>query len=323
MAWTSGTVTGHLNLLAALKTFLTTDASLVALSQQWAVEKDETIPSYTLTSPTVTTPTGGYGTTFRDLYLRGPGLAGTDAIHVNIRTYEAPTQGLLSWMIQGATDYDGGLPWERQPGNSWLTNNFRYLTLSNSTIDYWFIANGRRFIVIYKISGDFYASYCGFILPYALPSEFPYPMAVSGVTNNINSLPTDTGMSNFWVSDNDNPMMFRHRDGLWIQSVDASGLVVQASLYIWPWYPVKDQATSLQMMGHPDGSFVLLPAIAFSGHDNGNIYGEFDGVYYVPGLSPVVNPLSEDTITIEGVAHLVVQNIDKTNRHAYAAIKLA
>jgi hypothetical protein len=318
----TGTVTGHLDLLTALKTFLTTNADLVSAGEEWTVEKDETISSYTMTSPNVGSPTGGWGSTWRDLYLTGPGLAGSDAIHVNIRTYEAPTQGIYNWMIQGATDYDGGVPWHRQPNNSWYSNNFRYLPLSNSTIDYWFVANGRRFIVVAKISGDFYASYCGFILPYALPSEYPYPLMVSAVTNNINSLPSDTGMSNFWVSDYDNPAMFRHRDGLWLYSMLLTSIGATASFGFWPWYPMRSMSTYYQHIGHVDGSFPLLPCTLISGYDGGNAFGEAEGVFFLPGLSPVVSPLSEDTIQIGGVDYLVAQNVDKTGAYDYAAIRL-
>lgn len=319
----TGSVTGHLNLLSALKTFLTTNADLVSAGEDWTVEKDETISSYAMYSPNVTSPSGGFGSTFRDLYLTGPGLAGADAIHVNIRTYEAPTQGIYNWMIQGATDYEGGLPWHQQPGNSWDSNNFIYLTLTNSTIDYWFVANGRRFIVICKISGDFYVSHCGFILPYALPSEFPYPMFISAVTNSINALPTSTTyLSNFWYPGNYKPGFFRHRDGKWLYASYGGSIGTSAIVQFWPWYPIASASLSYLHCGHPDGSFALLPCTLYCGYDGGNIYGEADGVFYIPGVSPVVSPLSEDTISISGIDYLVVQNVDKTDRHAYAAIRL-
>jgi hypothetical protein len=322
-AWATGTVTGHLNLLDALKTFLTTDADLVAASEEWTALKDETIASYTMTTPTVNTPSGGFGATFRDLYLQGPGLAGTDEVHVNIRTYEAPTQGISNWMVQGATGYDGGVPWHRQPNNSWYSNNFLYLTLTNSTIEYWIVANGRRFILICKISGDFYLMHGGLILPYALPSEYPYPLLVSAVTNNINALPTSSVyISNFWSPTNYSPAMFRHRDGQWLYCQAYSSLSTAAYFVTWPWGPIVQHNAAYQHIGHPDGTFALLPATLFSGFDGGNVYGEVDGVFYVPGLSPVVNPLSEDTVQIAAVDYLVVQNVDKTARHDYAAIRL-
>ena len=39
---------------------------------------------------------------------------------------------------------------------------------------YWFIANGRRFIVIVRVSSVYQSAYAGFILPYHLPNTF-YP----------------------------------------------------------------------------------------------------------------------------------------------------
>ena len=40
MAWVSGTCTGHLDLLDALKTFLTSNAGLVAAGQAWVLMRD-------------------------------------------------------------------------------------------------------------------------------------------------------------------------------------------------------------------------------------------------------------------------------------------
>lgn len=322
MAWTSGTVTGHLNLLSALKTFLTTDATLVAASQNWAVEKDETIASYAMTSPTVNSPTGGFGATWRDIYFTGPGLASADAIHVNIRAYTAPSIGLYNWMIQGATAYESAAAWHQQPNNSWDSNEFKYLTLTNSTIDYWFVATGRWFIVICKISGDFYASINGFLLPYALPSEYPYPLFVSGVSDSISDLPTSTSLTNPWVTQGQTSGRLRHRDGAWLNT-NYTTSISTSTVGVWPWYPVKAATSSYQLIGSLDGSFPILPMTLFSGYDGGNVYGEIEYVYYVPGLSPVANPLSEDTLTIGSDTYLIVQNVDKTDRHAYAAIKLA
>jgi len=318
----TGSVTGHLALLTALKTFLTTDTDLVTAGEEWAVEKDETIASYSMSNPTVSIPSGGWGTQFRDVYFTGPGLAGTDAIHVNIRAYDVPAVGAYSWMIQGATDYDGGVPWHQQPNNSWYSNNFRYFPLGNSTIDYWFVANGRRFMVVAKISGDSFFLHGGLILPYALPSEYPYPLMVSACTNLANALPSDTSLSNFWVSNYDNPAMFRHRDSIWLYSSLFTSIATSAQFGIWPWYPIVVMSSALQHIGPPDGSFSLLPATLISGYDGGNVYGEVDGVFYIPGLSPAVSPLFEDTVTIGGVDYLVVQNVDKAGRHDYAAIRL-
>jgi hypothetical protein len=330
MPWATGIVTGHLNLLDAVKTFLTTNVDLVAAGQEWTALKDEVITSYAMTSPTVTSPTDGYGATFRGLYLRGPGLAGTDAIHVNILTYEAPGVGAYNWMVQGATGYDGGLLWHQQPGASLSGATFRYLTLNASTIEYWIIANGRRFILTCKIGGDFYSIYCGLYLPYALPSEYPYPLAVSGVTNDVNALPNNATMSNFWHSLYDNPMMLRHVDGAWLSSMAitlyTTQLPTSANFVIWPWSPQNIFISSFSVHsweGHIDGSFTLLPATLLSMYSGGNVYGELDGVFYIPGVSKVTSPVSEDLVLIGGTNYLVVQDIERATEFSFAALKLA
>jgi hypothetical protein len=47
-------------------------------------------------------------------------------------------------------------------------------------------------------------------------------------------------------------------------------------------------------------------------------FGEIDGVYAVSGF----NNASENTVTIDGIPYLVVQNLHRTARYYYAAIKL-
>jgi hypothetical protein len=73
MAWTSGTAAGHDDLMDDLKTFLTTNAALVAAGQNWVAEKDETFTPRTIFNVAHSGLTGN----MRALYLNGPGLCGT------------------------------------------------------------------------------------------------------------------------------------------------------------------------------------------------------------------------------------------------------
>lgn len=115
MAWVSGQVNpgvgeeGYDLLLTALRDFLTTDAALVSLSQNWVVEKEETISTYSISG---ISNQPSYTGDFRDLYLRGPGLAQQDNIHVNIRAYQSSPSSIYNWYIQGATAFDTGQAWE-------------------------------------------------------------------------------------------------------------------------------------------------------------------------------------------------------------------
>lgn len=320
MPWTTGTVTGHLELMTVLRDFLTTNAELVAAGQEWEVMKEETIASHVMTSPSISTPSGGWGATFRDLYLRGSGLAGLDNIHVNLRTYEAPSYNIYNWMVQGATGFEDGVPWNRQPGNSYYSSDFHYLPMTNSTIKYWIVADGRRFILVVKIGTRYLASYCGLLLPYSLPSEYPYPMLISGTTSNRIYGVDHSTQSNFWRNESGNPTMLRLRSGDW----ERVGYFwnTNISVSVWPWSWMAGITTYYRLLGHPDGGFPLLPAIVGGGSGGGGVFGEMPGVYFIPVRSEGISALSEDIVTVDGVDHLVVQNVSKIDEFDFAAIRL-
>jgi hypothetical protein len=320
MAWTSGQVnpgigeSGHDLLLTELRDFLTTNATLVSLSQNWVVEKEEVVSSYTVSGIT-SQPT--YTEDFRDVYLRGPGLGQQDNIHVNIRTYGSSSSSIYNWYIQGATAFLTGSAWEDQPGNNIQDEGPCFYTLVNSLIDYWFIANGRRFIVVCKIGGDFYMSYNGLLLPYGLPSEYPYPHVISGTAIGAAYNQTSTNNRNLYQAANGYQMAnIRLPSATWAQigsSDYSAGAIPYAAC--WPW----DLDYDLQ--GNLDGSYSLLPAVLFTGEDSEQCLGDLQGVFYAPGNGQV-DLSAEDTITIGGVDYLIIQNVALTGRNNYAALKL-
>lgn len=320
MAWVSGQVNptggqeGYDLLLTALRDFLTTNATLVSLSQNWVVEKEETVSTYSI--PGISSQPS-YTGDFRDLYLRGPGLAQQDNVHVNIRTYQSAPPSIYNWYIQGATAFDTGQAWEDQPGNNIQDEGSCYYTLVNSLIDYWFIANGRRFIVIAKIEGDFYMSYNGLMLPYGLPSEYPYPLVVSGTARGALYNQTSTYNRNLYQTYNGYQYAnLRLPSTKWAQigTSDTSGTAAPYAA-VWPWI------TDYNLQGNLDGSYSLLPAVVYTGDDLEQCLGDLHGVYYVPGNGQV-DLSAEDTITIGSYDYLVIQNVALTGRNNYAAIKL-
>ncbi len=321
MAWVSGQVNptggqeGYDLLLTALRDFLTTNATLVSLNQNWVVEKEETVSTYSISG---ISSQPSYTGDFRDLYLRGPGLAQQDNVHVNIRTYQSVPSSLFNWYIQGATAFDTGQAWEDQPGNNIQDGGPCFFTLVNSLIDYWFIANGRRFIVICKIEGDFYMSYNGLMLPYGLPSEYPYPLVVSGTARLANFNHTSTENRNIYqvTSAGNQFANLRLPSTKWAQicTADYNGGAIPF-VRCWPWN------TDYNLHGNLDGSYSLLPAVLVTGDDLEQCLGDLHGVYYVPGTGNI-DLSAEDTITIGAYDYLIVQNVALTGRNNYAAIKL-
>lgn len=308
MAFATGSALNYDDLLDDLKTFLTTNASLVAASQQWTVNADSEVSGV------------------RDIYFQGPGLSGTDQIHVNIRRYLFSATGAYNWAVRGATGYDSGSDFDNQPGTS---TNPVYFCLANIAIDYWFFANGRRFIVIAKIGTVFTSMYGGFYLPYGLPSEIPFPMFIganSGIEGKLYT-ETDTDIASFWrcgapiiAASTDAACYIRTNDGFWLGLAQFQSPAANIGK-IWPWNIVNSNTlippTVNDYTESPDGSYTTLPGIIFSTtYDTRDVYGELDGVFYAPG----VNLNSEDTFTIGADTYTVFQSINRVDRFQFAAI---
>jgi hypothetical protein len=66
-----------------------------------------------------------------------------------------------------------------------------------------------------------------------------------------------------------------------------------------------------------DGTYPLLPVVLSDATPN--TYGELDGIFATSGyLQAVLN-----TITVNGISHLVVQNVFRTSKADYFAVRLA
>ena len=308
MAYQTGTATDYRDLLDKLRLFLTTDATLVGLSQNWEQKR------WVTTSNT------------QELFVRGPGLAGTDNIYIGIRSFESVVndyynlgvRGSVGLLIDGSGNYQNGADFHTQPG----TSPEVYACAFNTSMPYWFVANGRRFIAIWKVSTTYHGIYCGFPLPYATPAQYPYPLMVCGtgtysnrrwsVTTGDHRMFHDPGQSG--VGNDANTYLY-YLDGTWQpfanyavgSTADGTGVEINN---IWP-----KGVTSLRET--PDGSYALIPFIL--NMSTPNLIGELDGVYWIPGF----NTAAEDTMTIASVPYVIFQNIFRTSINSYFALKLA
>jgi hypothetical protein len=276
------------------------------------------------------------------LSLKGPG-GGSDEIFVNLETDYSVSGDWYNWRLYGAIGFiaDNALDFATQPGKSLPVG----LSLWNSSIPYWFIANGRRFMVIAKINTTYHALYAGFILPYATPSQYPYPLMIGG-SNAMGSPSTDSRMR--WSSTNDDCRNFydpggvdsghssitsvttnylRFPDGSWypFKNWYTSGSNPEASVgngrNVWPWGPNSDHATAYKgIVTAIDGSYVLFPCIMHVDGNNPspNILGELHGVFAVTGFGNA----AENTTTINGVTYLIVPNVFRAQKERWAAIAL-
>lgn len=253
----------------------------------------------------------------REVILKGPGLSASEEIYIALSTLSSAQQDLYNVTMHYATGYDPTKATVNQPGTLGALRGV-VATMWDQSIKYWFVANGRRFIVIAKISTTYASMYGGFILPYALPSEMPYPIAV-GANCAINarwSIQTADN-SSFWnpagAGSDSGPtgLVLRRTDGAedWAKNISQSTL---GSAWTYPYRYGASYRTS------PDNSYALQPVVVYSSLGGGNVYGELQGVYSVSGFSNA----SENTQVIAGKTYLVVQSAYRTTTTDYAAILL-
>jgi hypothetical protein len=154
MPYTNGSADDYHDLLDQLRTWLTGTAGWTEL--QW-------------TAP-------GSLTDVATLNLQGPGAGVDNRVYINIRSQSDETESIYSWEISGATGYDEDQPWGAQPNES----SRPFFNLWENSIDYWFYANDRRFVVVAKTSTTYASMYAGFFLPWATPAQYPFPLYVAG-----------------------------------------------------------------------------------------------------------------------------------------------
>ena len=306
--FSNGTTIPHADgwddLLDKFETFITTDSTLVADSEEWIVNADTTVSDE------------------RFMYLEGPGLSATDEIHVNIRRYSELSTGAYNWEIVAATGYDSGLSFDNQPGIS----SKQYFCLANTgtTIQYWFHANGRRFMIVAKVATTYLSCYCGFYLPYATPTELPYPIVImcggeeedsvynegtEEVTGFFNPK-TVSGVTSIGSNS------IRLRDGTWIRALNETGDSVYRAAKVWP---NDDNSTPSYNIGtNDDDSYTILPFVLYSNRDEGDILGELDGVFWISGR----DNLAENDLTISGDSYVCHQSANQSNIDEFAAFKI-
>ena len=302
--------TDNFDAMDKLIDFLTGITGSLAAIEQWTVHKDDT----------TTLPGERY------VYLEGPGLSGTDNIYVVIRVYDDIPTDSRNWEMRGATGYDSGSAWDAQPGISTVQS---FLTLNDDVaMPFWFVASGRRFVCVFKITTTYPACYCGWYLPYATPSQFPYPMYNGGSAfeEDVPWNTTDYTVGNFY----DGPAgtsvesasvgQLRHRDGSWLRcgsyndstsgvrpTSSNSNVEVFATMYDDARAAADDFDKAI--IDNPDGSYPVVPVVLYTEENDGNVYGELDGVFWTASR----NNSAESTITDGGDTYLVVQNMYRTS----------
>jgi hypothetical protein len=324
MAVETGTASNAQDLYDKLIAFLTTNADLVAADQEWAVAWDSPAPDQNQS----------------DIVLRGPGLAGQDQVYVGMRLYQDPIGDTFFIQTRGMT---GVLPnGQHYSDHVNVTPNYVRMFLDVATMQYWFVANGRRFMVVVKISTNFETMYAGLFLPYATPLSYPYPFFLGGSAGPIDSdgpfnwRSEDTNHSHFAWPVNENYYSSQAVDanawlldpaGSWKRLANSTG-TAGTPCCIGPeyaggtdyfpsqWYDPRWIMT--RTMDAYGGDRILVPCTLIQKDPTDQTYGILDGAFRCQG----VGNSAENLITVDGVDHLVVQNVYRSDFNDYWAMAL-
>jgi hypothetical protein len=252
-----------------------------------------------------------------------PGNDGTANAVVGASRFSSVGGDYDNWRLGGFYGYSGSLTFATQPG---AMTNIVVPLLRVGSMNYWFIASGRRVVVVVRVSGVYEMAYLGLINAYTSPSLYAYPLAVGGSMNffDIGEPPAGDARWRWSYSGiehvgfpfgcasfgNDAAAQFRLRrpDGVW----RGFGASTAYGGSLWPY-----GSGALAVRENLDGTYSLIPIVLME--DAPNVFGEPDGVNFVSGY----NQLPENTVTVKRIPWLVVPNIFRTTQHDYCAVKLA
>lgn len=233
----------------------------------------------------------------RELILKGLGLSRTEEIFVGFRTYQDVGADYYNLVVAGFTGYATSNTFDTQPG-AMLSG----VPAHNQRIDYWLSMDGQRITLAMKVGTPVYElALLGFHLRYAFPSQYPYPLVVSGMLNGTPATRfSDTGHS-IGIRGSRANFRMRFNDGAWRQ--------VECS----PWNnSFLAGATQLRDTG---GRYSLQPIVL---SDANGLYGELDGIRAISGFDNA----TENTLVAEGKTWVVFQDVWRTGFTDYYAVRM-
>lgn len=254
--------------------------------------------------------------------FEAPGISGDEEIHVGVSLHSstgADAYSLGFWMFRA---YNDALDFLSQPGYS----GRGFMPIWNQSMPYWFIANGQRLMIAAKVSTVYPASYVGKFLPYGTPGEYAQPYYMGNTVGSATTRWSTVSENdrNFWDPGPQGKILLPNGTWRTVQNfLDVSGENdMSSSNYVWPFQAESlGDATKIEyrrLRENVDGSYPLWPLILFGTNPDRDVWGELDGAYAVSGF----NNASENTIEIDGTDYLVLQNLFRTSRYYYAALKL-
>lgn len=235
-------------------------------------------------------------TSIKCVQLRGEDISGEGHIYVHLIYRAQTTQDIFAFEIEGSAGWLPGsdvTQFGQNPQNSYrdvgtTTSVIVRAPLHRNPIEYWLTCSPRRFMGAFRHNDRWGSMYCGFIKPYGLPSQWPYPLLVAGNNITTNDYKTNTNGCAFGASAVISGMIYLP-DGKWYSYPvpnTGPGGGRGAGLGAWPWNiaPSATAITYRKPLVDKNGAeiYTMLPHILYSLNSaNYGTYGELDGLYQV------------------------------------------
>ncbi len=252
---------------------------------------------------------------------KAPGLDGTRAIHVGGYVYRDPGADVHNLALYAWRYHDDAKSVTGQHHGSTRC----MLSLANSPMNYWIVANGQRVIVLARVSTVYEMAYLGFGLPYEQPSAHPWPAVIAGTSETENLRWSSTSVSHRLAFMPGDGMHAYYPDNVWRRVRNRSdgtgddGSGDTSSGKVWLSAYESGGGVVDWLRDRIDGGRVLIPcAILHAVSPTYHAWGELDGLYWTSGY----NASAESLIAADGYDHLVHNNIFRTAIQHWGAIRL-
>lgn len=242
----------------------------------------------------------------RELILRGAGLSGTEEIYIGFMSYENVDNDYYNLAVAGFTGYVDGNSFDTQPGALILG-----VPAHNQRIDYWLTLNAQRIALTMRVGTPVYETcYAGKFNAYARPSQYPYPLVVSGMLSSASATRfSDTSHAMGYRGNRANFRM-RFNDGSWHQPD------------CWPWnngYVAGNAYVGgINTQQRPLNGYYPLNAIIINDSDLG-VLGELDGLRHITGFDNAVENTTTDS---DGNTWVVFQDVARTGFNDFYALRM-
>jgi hypothetical protein len=267
----------------------------------------------------------------KGVQLKGTDLAGDGEIWVHLIFRSNSATDVHAIEIEGSAGYFPGHPLDfgYNPQNSYRdtglsTSIIVRVPLHGNLIQYWLTGNPRRFMGAFRLGTRWAGMYCGYILPYGLPSQYPYPLWVAGCNVTTNNYTTNTNGCPWGASDVVSGMLYTP-SGRWqstpIAAGPASGRGYGIQMFPYKLSVMSNFLPYYYALEDKDGNrrYVIMKQIFFCPNTSEyGTFGEPDGLDYVTAWGAS----GGDYLIWEGKTYLLIQRESSSAANTAAAMLL-